>query len=137
QDGFRAGVNGGIPVGDFDDFLSFSLSVDLSYGWEVSDGIDLGLISGVNFNFGKDEFDDVKYAPVAGMARFSVGDGFAIGGDVGIAFNLESNGGSDFYWRPVVAYSISDMTDIQASYSNVSGDGASLSSINVGVGFRF
>ncbi|NND24850.1 MAG: hypothetical protein HKO00_02385 [Flavobacteriaceae bacterium] len=137
QEGFKVGVNAGIPVGDFSDFLSFTASLDLSYDWAVSEGFNAGLISGITYNFGKDGIDALKYAPIAALARVNVSDEFELGADIGMAVSLESGGGSDFYWRPVVAYALNETTDIQASYSNVSGDGVTLSSFNLGAAFRF
>lgn len=137
QEGFKVAVNAGIPVGDFSDFLSFTASLDASYDWEVSEGFNAGIISGITYHFGKDGGDGIKYAPIAALARINVSDEFEVGGDVGYAISLESGGGGDLYWRPVVAYAVNETTDVQASYSNVSGDGITLSSFNLGVAFRF
>ncbi len=137
QDGFRAGVNLGIPTGDFSDFTSLYYGLDVDYDFNVSEGINLGLSSGYSGYSGKDDVDGFNFIPLAGSVDFEISDGFSAGGDLGMAFSTEDGGGSDFMYRFQLRYQASDQVDISGRYNNISGDGATLSSISIGVGYRF
>ena len=137
QDGFRVGANVGIPSGDISDFASLFYSLDVDYDFNVSDGINVGLSSGYAGYSGKDDLDGFNYIPMAGSVDFNISDNFSAGGDAGMAFSTEDGGGSDFMYRFQVRYQATDQVDISGRYNSISGDGATISSISVGVGFRF
>ena len=44
QEGFKIGLQGGIPLGDFDDQLSLVVALDVGYMWAL--GGSPGLVSG-------------------------------------------------------------------------------------------
>jgi hypothetical protein len=136
QEGFKGGVNIGIPVGDFSDYYSFNISVDVSHIWEVSDQFDAGATAGYSHGFGDSGFDDAQFLPLAGVGRFKASDEFSIGIDLGYAIGINDGNDGGFYYRPIAAYSVSDGLDITASYAGVSLDGASWATINVGAVFR-
>lgn len=46
QGEFRAGLSGGIPIGDSGDFATFAIAVDLGYLLEISDEFDAGVTTG-------------------------------------------------------------------------------------------
>jgi len=139
---FSAGVTAGLPIGDFGDWYSFNIGLDVSTLWEVSDDFDAGISTGYNHSFGDEieignltaEVEDFQYIPLAGAARFNASEEFQIGADLGYAIALgDSDGG--FYYRPMVGYNVSENTQISASYRGVSADGGSFSTINIGINF--
>ncbi|HMC01284.1 MAG TPA: hypothetical protein VKN14_09650 [Flavobacteriaceae bacterium] len=137
DNGFRVGLNLGIPMGDASDYSSFAGNIDVDYDWSVSNGIDIGLTSGLTYYFGKDNFDDFKYMPIAGSVDFEITEDLEAGGDIGYAISLESGGTGDFLYRFQLRYAASDDVDISARFNSVSGDGSTLSFLSLGVGYSF
>ena len=132
QGQLRAGINGGLPVGDVGDFSSFAIAVDLGYLFEVSDEFDAGFETGYTNFFGKDDFDGFSFLPITGVANYDVSEEISLEGGAGYAVSLESNGGGDFYWKFGAAYALDEDSDIGLSYRSVSGDGASIDAVMLG-----
>ena len=144
QDGLRGGISAGLPIGDAGDGYSFSVLLDLSYLWEVSDSFDVGLATGYSHSFGESidfgggsfKLDDASFLPVAVAGRLGVSDEFTIGADVGYAIGISPDGNDGgFYYAPKLQYSVSDSIDIVFAYRGVSVDGGSFDIISLGVEF--
>ncbi len=143
--GFRAGVNLGLPIGDIGDFSSFNVGVDLQYLWEVNDGVEVGVTTGYSHFFGKEidilgttvKVDDVQFIPIAATGSINLSDEFSLGADIGYALGVNTGNDGGFYYRPKVAYGISEAIDIVASYSGVSVTGGTINAITLGVNFGF
>lgn len=145
QGQFRAGLSGGIPIGDAGDLATFAIAVDLGYLFEISDTFDAGVATGYSHSFGDEitiagvtvQLDDVQFIPIAASGRFEVAPDFTVGADVGYAIELGSNGNSSggFYYSPRAQYSISESIDILAAYRGVSIDGGSWDIITAGIEF--
>lgn len=136
--GFRAGINFGLPLGDADMWSSFTLNLDLEYDWGVSDDVSVGVGTGYTNYFGKDGIDGFSYIPVVASIDVNITDDLSAGGDAGYAINITMGGnGGDFMYRFQVRYQASEEVDIQARHSTLSGDGASLSYLSIGVGYSF
>lgn len=136
---FRAGVNLGLPVGDAGDGYTFNLGVDLSYLWNVSDDFNAGLSTGYSHFMGDTiggfDVEDASFLPLAGSARFNASEEFVLGADLGYAIGISPDGNDGgFYYRPMIGYNFGN-TQITGSYSGVSLDGWTMSSINIGVNF--
>ncbi len=140
QEGFNLGINLGLPVGDASDLSSFSLGVDANYLWNVSESLDVGVATGFTNAFGKtfeilgEEFDveDVQFIPIAAAGRYHVTDKFRAGADVGYAIGINDGNDGGFYYRPILAYSLSQSMEVNFSYTGISLDGATWSTINLG-----
>jgi hypothetical protein len=98
---FKIGINGGLPVGDFSEFDSFTIQADFTYLFEVSDRFEAGPVLSVYHFFGAevdvfsiaipdpgDPFnqtvrtDDTTFIPIGGTARFSITDNLILGVDL-------------------------------------------------------
>lgn len=138
---FNAGANIGLPVGDAGDLATFAIAIDLGYLFEISEDFSAGVGTGYVHMFGKEEngfeYEDIQFLPVAAKAEVDLSDKFSLGADVGYAFNLGDGGGGDFYYRPGAYYHLNDQTSINIGFRNVSGDGSTLSTAELGVRFRF
>ena len=145
QEGFKAGLNFGAPIGDAGDFASFSLGIDVAYMFEVSDNFDAGIASGFTNGFTDDisilgatiEVDDVQFLPIAAAGRFKMADKFSIGGDIGYAIGINDGNEGGFYYRPTFGYNLTDKIETTLSYTGISRDGGSWDTINLGIGYRF
>jgi len=143
QDGLKIGANLGLPVGDAGDVSGFSIGIDAQYMFETAGEFDLGVAAGFTNAFGKTigdsafsiEIDDIQFLPIAGAARFNASEEVSIGADLGYALGINDGNDGGFYYRPTVGYSISENVEINASYSGISLDGGTWSTINLGALF--
>ena len=143
QDGFRAGISGGLPIGDAGDLSTFAIAVDLGYLFEISDGFDAGVTTGYSHSFGDEidilgttiELDDVQFIPLAASGRFQVAPSFTLGADLGYAIGVNDGNDGGFYYSPRAQYSVSDAIDIVVAYRGVSADGGSWDIISAGIEF--
>ena len=143
QEGFKIGLQGGIPLGDFDDQLSLVVAADIGYMWALGEVVDLGPASGYIIGF-TDKFDDdspladlpnVQFVPAAASVRIWPANSFSFGADGGYAIGINDGNDGGLYVRPVIGFLFSAFTELNLSYTNVSLDGASYSSATVGLLF--
>lgn len=140
QDGqFNIGANVGIPTGDASNATSFALSAEANYLFNVSDQFKVGpSVSFVNY-FGKTignvGIGDFQFLPVSAAARFSPSDKFTFGGDLGYAVGMNTGNQGGFYYRPMIGYNVSEKLMVQATYSGITNDGATMSNFGLGVMF--
>lgn len=132
QGDIRLGVNAGIPVGDISDASDFNGGADIAYLMGF-DTFQVGPMVGYN-RFFVDEFDDWSFLPLAATARFGLA-GLELGADVGYALGLTDGLDGGFYYRPKIGFSLFGLGLI-GSYTGISMDGGTASSINLGVEFR-
>ncbi|TJY34049.1 outer membrane beta-barrel protein [Pontimicrobium aquaticum] len=134
---FNAGISGGIPTGDFSDFYSFALSIDVEALWEAGDNFDAGIATGFSSSFLDSEFDgdNASFIPIAAAGRFGISDEFSLGADIGYALGVNEGNDGGFYYAPKAMYGISDAIDIVLSYRGFNNDGDTLSNISLGVMF--
>lgn len=143
QEGFKIGLQGGIPLGDLDDQLSLVAALDVGYMWALGEVVDLGPASGYIIGF-TDKFDqaspfadlpNVQFVPAAASLRIWPSNSFSFGADGGYAIGINEGNDGGLYVRPVIGFLFSALTEINLSYTNVSLDGGSYSSATVGILF--
>ena len=132
QGQFRAGINGGLPIGDAGDYASFALAVDLGYLFEISDDFDAGIETGFTNYFGKDGFGDFKFMPITGVGKVNLSEDISAEAGLGYALSLESGGGGDFYWKIGFAYALDENSDLGLSFRSITGNGGSIDGIFLG-----
>lgn len=102
----KAGVTVAVPVGDADDLSSISAGLDLRGQYLVTPNFAIGVATGYNHFFGKDNVSDFGVIPAAGFARYYFQPkGLFIGTDVGYGFltNIDGNDGG-LYVNPQIGY---------------------------------
>lgn len=102
----KIGLNAGVPIGDLDDYSSFSLGLDLKGQYLVTPHFGIGLASGYSHLFGKDGMDDFGIIPAAAFARYYFKPkGLFLGVDFGYGFltNIDNNSGG-LYLNPQIGY---------------------------------
>lgn len=135
---FKAGISGGLPIGDAGDLATFSIAVDLGYLFEISEDFQAGPTAGFNHSFGDSDIidEDFSWVPVGGTGRFAVSEEFTLGADLGYGIGVSPDGvESGFYYAPRVQYSVSDALDVVLAYRNIALDGITWSQITLGVEF--
>lgn len=136
QGRFKAGLNLGIPVGDLSDNYNLQFGADVAYMFGIADTFSVGPMLGYSNFFPEesDVFDNVQFLPIAASGRFTLGSAFFLGADLGYAIGIDDGNDGGFYYRPQLGYDFG-LIGLVASYSGVSLDGGSASSINLGVEF--
>lgn len=137
---FSAGATLGLPTGDASDVSSFALGIDVNYMFESESDLSFGFASGYLVYFGDEvggvDVDNFSFLPIAAAARFAASDKFSIGVDLGYAVGLSPDGNEGgFYYRPSVAYAVSEKVSINMSYSGITDDGFTASNIGLGILF--
>lgn len=148
---FRAGVNGGIVLGDFAEAYSFSLGLDLYHHWGVSKVLDIGVTTGFFNAFGEKEilsaegetieteFGNIQFLPVGASFRIYPGKnvGFKFGGDIGYAVGINEGNEGALYYRPSLGIDLRQGTsELNISYFAINDD-VSYSSVLLGYLFLF
>ena len=142
---FRAGIHGGLVVGDFSEAYSFVLGLDIYHHWGVSKAIDVGIATGFSNAFGEtqefsdvgvsieNKFDNAQFLPVAGSFRLYPTRGFKIGGDVGYALGINKGNDGGFYYRPSIGIDMNGGTkEFNISYLAVNGETTTYASVLAG-----
>jgi len=115
----KAGLTAGVPVGDAGDFASFNLGLDLRGQYLINPNFGIGLATGYNHFFAKDEFEDFGLVPAAVFLRYYfTPSGLFFGADFGYGFltNVENNSGG-LYVNPQIGYHNRDW-NLYAFYQN-------------------
>jgi hypothetical protein len=144
QGDFKAGISGGLPLGDAGDLATFSIAVDLGYLFDLSDNVQAGPIAGFSHSFGDKldtgigtiEIDDVQFLPIGGGVRFNLSEQFGLGADLGYALGINDGNDGGFYYSPRVQYSVSEIIDLVLAYRGISEDGGSWDILSFGVEFN-
>ncbi len=143
--GFQVGIHLGLPMGDVKDAFSFNAGVDVAYMWPAGEGFEIGVASGYDNWFGKEEefmgitfeVEDAGFIPLAGALKYSVTENFFVGADLGYAFYVgsgDAEGG--FYYLPKVGYQMSEV-DVFVGYKGISVDGGTFSAVTLGAAYKF
>ncbi|WP_299435853.1 hypothetical protein [uncultured Maribacter sp.] len=133
---FRAGLNGGVVIGDFSEDYSFGLGVDMYHHWGVSKALDIGVTTGFFNAFGEKEvpsgsvsiesgFDNLQYIPLGASLRIYPGKnvGFKFGSDIGYAIGIDKGNEGALYFRPSLGMDLRDGTnEVNISYFVVNDD---------------
>lgn len=139
---FSIGVNGGIPVGDIEEFTTFNLGADVAYRFGLGEQFEVGALAAYSHFFGDSgeegdmewEVDDIQFLPLAASARFKAASFFA-GADVGYAIGINDGNEGGFYYRPHAGYNFGKL-GVLASYSGISRDDFTVATLNLGIEFK-
>ncbi|MAP81196.1 MAG: hypothetical protein CL526_08915 [Aequorivita sp.] len=137
------GVSAALPVGDSADGYTFGAQADFSYLFEINESFHVGPMASLLYYNGDEmdipgvgtfEVDSALFLPIGGSARFLLEE-FFFGADLGYGIGLSPDGNDGgFFYRPKVGYDFGSLAAI-LSYSGVSMDGGTFSSVNIGVEF--
>ncbi|MCY4779540.1 hypothetical protein ORI89_07750 [Sphingobacterium sp. UT-1RO-CII-1] len=144
--GLQLGAHVGIPVGDASNAVTFNFGADVSYLFNVAPTLQAGITSGYSHYLGKNldiggglgslKAPDAGIVPIAATGKYSFDPRFFFAADLGYAVfvNKDSDGGG-FYYQPKIGYTATKF-DLYAGYKGIS-NGGTLSTINLGINFKF
>lgn len=105
----KLGVVAGVPVSNTSDYSTVSAGVDLRGQYLLNPNVGIGLTTGYNHFFGKDNVEDLNVIPVGAMVRYyPKSKGLFLGTDLGYSFVTNSGVDGGFYLRPQIGYHNSD-----------------------------
>jgi hypothetical protein len=145
QEGFKIGLQGGLPIIDFKDEVALSAGLDIGYmhalGEVVDAGVSTGLIYGFHETFHNDvvlrDLPDVQFIPIAASVRVWPSNSFSFGLEGGYALGINKGNDGGLYNRPIIGYLVSAAAEINFSYSTIDLESRSWNSLNFGVLFTF
>jgi len=144
QDGFKLGLQAGLPFNDFNNAVSVVVGVDAGYMWALGESVDMGVASGLIYGFHETfqsdvvvpDLPDLQFVPTAVTFRVWPSRSVSLGGDVGYAFGLNDiNEEGGFYYRPILAYLWGPTREINISYTTIQLDGKSWNTVTMGLLF--
>lgn len=135
--GFRAGVSGGLPVGDASNFTSVALSADLAYLFGTSGAFSVGPTVGYTAFFKENSNGHtISFLPIAAAGRVSVSPDFTLGLDAGYGVGVRNNSQGAFYLSPKVQYAVANPLDVVLGYKGLMKKGNSFGQVYLGVEFK-
>ncbi len=136
HEGFRIGLNGGIPLSDASDFSSFNAGVDASYLYGFSDTFAAGVTTGYSTFLGKDGFDDYSFIPVALSLRAGFGSNIFYTADIGYAVATTKDAEGGLYLLPKAGWT-NGQWDAFVFYKNIDAKEVTVASIGLGIAYKF
>lgn len=101
----KAGVNAGIPVGDANNSHAFVLGLELKGQLMETNHVGIGLTSGYNHFFPKEDFKSFGTVPLGGFLRlYPKSEGFFLGSDLGYTVVTAKDAKGGFYLKPQLGY---------------------------------
>lgn len=140
QEGFKLGIQAGLPINDFNDETSLMVGLDLGYMWALGEVVDLGISTGLIYGF-KESFQsdaiasgltDVQFVPLAASIRIWPSNSFSFGVDGGYGLGLNKGNDGGIYYRPIIGYLIGPLTEINLSYTGIQLENRSWNTVSLG-----
>ncbi|QBA63754.1 hypothetical protein [Muriicola soli] len=138
QEGIKIGLHGSFPFNDFSDAVVLSAGFDVGYMHALGEVVDAGVMTGFingfpdNFDAGPD-LPSIQFLPLAASFRIWPSNSFSFGGDVGYAVGINDGNDGGLYYRPTIGYLFGTNTEVNFSYTGIQLEGATWSTVNVGV----
>ena len=138
---FGAGINLGLPIGDFGDIESFGIGAEVQPEYNLSDMFSIYGSAGYTHFFGKSvggyKYDGVGLIPILAGVRVYPAPQFFIGAKAGLGI-LTGSGDSEsaFDYQPQIGYN-ADMFQIALGYNGLSKDGETLSNLSLSLLYKF
>lgn len=139
---FNVGINGGITVGNVEEFSTAAFGLDANYLFDVFEGVKFGPSVNLMY-FLTQETNGVKpdaliYLPIGGTVKFhSEGDDFYVALDTGYAIGVSNSAdGGGIFVKPRVGYNINQNFNVNLFYSGVKKSGPTYGYVGLGIVFN-
>ena len=141
QEGIKLGLQGGLPLDEFNDTVGVVLGIDAGYMWALGEVVDLGVMTGFINGFPEkyntkqvvNTNPNVQFVPVAASVRVWLSNSFSFGVDGGKAFGINKGNDGGIYYRPVMGYLLGPNTELNVSYTGVKMDNITWTTATIGV----
>ncbi|SFR32217.1 hypothetical protein SAMN04490243_0447 [Robiginitalea myxolifaciens] len=144
QQGVKLGGNVSLPITEeLNDRVGLGVGLDLGYMHALGERVDLGVMTGFIHGFaekyevGGADLPSVQFIPVAASVRLWLSNSFSLGGDGGYALGLADEHEGGVYLKPIVGVLLGAQTEINLSYTQVTGDIFDWSTVNFGILYTF
>ena len=145
QEGFKLGIQGGLPLGDFNDEVSLFVGADVGYMWALGRLMDLGVTAGFIHGFAETfqdqtvsvDLPNVQFLPLAASIRIWPSNSFSLGVNAGTALGINDGNDGGFYYRPIIGFLLGPQTELNLSYTGIQLDERTWNSANLGVIYTF
>ncbi|TVZ15014.1 outer membrane beta-barrel protein [Maribacter sp. MAR_2009_72] len=145
QEGFKLGVQAGLPLNEFNDAVSVVLGADASYMYPLGEVVDIGPAVGYIHGFAEkyqstiplSDLEPVQFLPLSAGVRFWTSNSFSFGGNAGWAMGINDGNDGGVYYRPTIAYLTSSSSEVNLSYTNINLDQAKWTTITLGLVYNF
>ncbi len=145
QQGVKLGIQGGLPINDFNDEIGIVLAVDAGYMHALGEVVDIGFTAGFVYGFHETyqrntpvaDLPDLKFVPLAGMLRIWPARNFSFGADAGQAFSLNDGMDGGLYLRPQLGYMMGPVTELNLSYTHISLEERPWATVTLGILYTF
>jgi hypothetical protein len=145
QEGFKLGIQGGLPINDFNGEVSVAVGLNTGYmfalGEVVDLGVDVGYVHGFKETFSdsglQDNLKSVQFVPLAVSTRIWPSNSFSFGGDVGYALGISDGNEGGIYYRPLISYLMGPQTELNLSYTGISLENKTWNTVTIGVVYTF
>jgi len=140
QKGMKLGAHVGLPIADFTDEVSVVAGLDVGYMWALGEVVDAGFTVGFINGFPEkyhtgqivSDLPSIQFAPVGASVRIWPSNSFSFGADAGQAFGINDGNDGGLYVRPMIAYLMGPMTEINLSYSSIKMDNLTWATVTIG-----
>ncbi len=141
QKGLKIGIQGGIPIGDFNDRVGVVIGGEVGYAWPLGEIIDVGVTAGFLNGFPEkyreetitNNFPNVQFIPLGVALRIWPSNSFFVGGDIGQALGLNDGNDGGLFYRPQLGFLMGPQTQLNFSYTAVNLETAMWATITMGV----
>lgn len=132
----KLGIIAGAPVSDASDYSTVSVGVDLRGQYMIDPNFGIGVVSGYNHFFGKNDANDLNVIPVGAMLRYYPKySGIYLGTDLGYSFVTNDGVNGGFYLRPQLGYNNSDW-NFYGYYDRIFTNDNDVQSVGLGVSYN-
>ena len=145
QEGFKFGIQAGIPLDDYNEAVSVVLGADFSYMYPLGEVVDVGPAVGYIHGFAetfqttiiREEQEAVQFLPLSAGVRFWTSNYFSFGGNIGYAMGISDGNEGGLYYRPTIAYLMSSSVEVNLSYTGIDVEETTWSTVTLGIVYNF
>lgn len=145
QEGFKFGIQAGLPFNDFNEALSIVVGADASYMYPLGEVVDVGPSIGFIHGFAETfqsnvvraDLETVQFVPLSAGLRFWTSNDFSFGGNAGWALGINEGNDGGLYYRPMIAYLMSSSVEVNFSYTGIELEEATWSTMTLGIVYNF
>jgi hypothetical protein len=128
---FSLGLEGALPLGDFGKAYDWGFGGSLQGEYKVAPELGLTLNAGyLTFSKESDATPSFGLVPVLAGAKYYIGGGAYVHGQLGAGFGTDEGQGTNFMYTPGIGYLFAPGFDAQLKYVGISNSGEDTGSAN-------